>query len=273
MAMKRNRPSICSSGGAKTYSAHMFNTMWREPYTVGRGAFTDAADGSRDGPGGPGGMFIELPAGSGVPGSRRVAVALDSHGLRDAVIDRPVVPASRHIADRIDDIAARDHLAEDRVPTVEVRGRHGGDEELRAVCPRARVGHREQVRPVESQVGMDLVAELVTGTTGTRAERIAALDHEPGDHPVEDGSVVELRRARPAGCRVGPLPSALRELDEVPHRLGLVVREKPDHDRPAVGPQRCCKGIGHTEILSRPGQCPGTHARRRPQTRSGGPAY
>src|SRR5258707_1117008 len=119
---------------------------------------------------------------------------------------------------------------------------------------------------------MDLVAELVTGTTGTRAERIAALDHEPGDHPVEDGSVVELRRARPAGCRVGPLPSALRELDEVPHRLGRVVREKPDHDRPAVGPQRCCKDIGHTEILPRPGQCPGTHARRRPPMRSG-PAY
>src|SRR6266568_2415432 len=206
---------------------------------------------------GPGGMAMALAA-----RPRRAAVALDHYGLKYHVVDRSVVPAGLYLADRVNHLAARDYLAEDRVHAVEVRSRHGGDEELRPVRARTGVRHREQVGPVEDQIRMDLVGELVTRTSGPRSQRVATLDHEVRDYPVEDGPVVELRRSGLAGSRVGPLPSALRQFDEVTHRLRRMVGEEPDDDRPAVGPQRRGKGIGHTEILPRPTECPGTHAPR-----------
>ena len=49
------------------------------------------------------------------------------------------------------------HLAEDRVLAVEVRLRADGDEELRAVRAGPGVGHGQQVRLVEDQIGMDFV--------------------------------------------------------------------------------------------------------------------
>src|SRR6266700_2999659 len=218
------------------------------------GAEADTSEGEL----GPGGMAMSLAA-----RPRRAAVALDHHGLKYHVVDRPVVPAGLRLADRVNHLAARDYLAEDRVPAVEMRSRRGGDEELRAVRARPGVRHREQVGPVEGQVRMELVGERVTGTTGPRSQRVAALDHEVRYHPVEDGPVVELRRSGLAGSRVGPVPAALRQFDEVTHRLRRMVGKEPDDDRPAVGPQRRGKGIGHTEILPRTTQCPGTHAPER----------
>ena len=84
-----------------------------------------------------------------------------------------------------------------------------GDEELRAVGARAGVGHGQQVRPVEGQLGVELVAELVAGAAEALTERVAALDHEAADDPVEDRAVVErvggLLRGSPGGStRGGP---------------------------------------------------------------------
>src|SRR5215470_8240456 len=104
--------------------------------------------------------------------------ALDVDRLEHHVIDRPVVPARGHIADRVDYLPARGHLAEDGVLAGQPGRGHRGDEELRAVGPWSCVRHGEQVGPVECQVWVYLVGELVAGAAGAGPERVAALDHE-----------------------------------------------------------------------------------------------
>src|SRR4030081_1203155 len=56
-------------------------------------------------------------------------------------------------------------------------------EELRPADPRPARGHAYRTRLPGCRVG--LVRELVRRSTGSVAERIAALDDELGDHPVE----------------------------------------------------------------------------------------
>src|SRR5262249_59322363 len=85
----------------------------------------------------------------------------------------------------------------------------------------------QEVRGVEGQVGAKLVSELVPGAAGAGAERVPALDHETGNHSVEDRPVVELVLRGAPGPRVGPLAGALRQLDEVANRLGRLVGEEP----------------------------------------------
>jgi hypothetical protein len=58
---------------------------------------------------------------------------------------------------------------------------------------RAGVGHRQLARLVELvRRALGLVLELVAGAAHAGARRIAALDHEVGNHAMEDGSVVQL---------------------------------------------------------------------------------
>src|ERR1039457_5761826 len=141
------------------------------------------------------------------------------------------------------DVAALNDLAEDGVPAVEVGGGHGGYEELRPVGPGTRVRHGQQVGPVEGELRVELVGELAAGTAGTGTERVTALDHKVRDDPVEDRPVVKLGVGRLPGPWIGPFPCSLRQVDEVPHRLGRVVGEQPDGDRPAVCPQLCGNGV------------------------------
>src|ERR1022692_4651402 len=136
---------------------------------------------------GPGGTATALSG--GVPGA---VAAVDLDRLDDHVVDRTVVPARRRLADLVHHVAALNDLAEDGVPAVEVGGGHGGDEELRPVGPGTRVRHGQQVGPVEGEIRVELVGELVAGTAGTCSERVTALDHEVRDDPVEDRPVVEL---------------------------------------------------------------------------------
>src|SRR5688572_2689368 len=65
------------------------------------------------------------------------------------------------LLDRVDDVLAAAHLAEDRVLAVEPVGRDVGDEELAAVGVRAGVGHAEAADLVLGLTGADLVGELV----------------------------------------------------------------------------------------------------------------
>ena len=86
---------------------------------------------------------------------------------------RPVHRPGRRGGDRVDDRARVRvlDLAEDRVLAVQVRRRADRDEELRAVGARPGVGHREQVRAVELQLGVELVLER--GSPGRRGRRRA----------------------------------------------------------------------------------------------------
>src|SRR5206468_5779755 len=59
------------------------------------------------------------------------------------------------------------------------------------VCSSDLVGHGQQVGAVEGQLGVELVAELVTRAAVALTQRVAALDHEAVDDPVEHRAVVE----------------------------------------------------------------------------------
>ncbi len=63
------------------------------------------------------------------------------------------------------------------------------DEELAAVRIRTRVGHRQC--PPSVLARHRLVGEAVAGPSAAGAGRIAALNHESFDNPVEDDAVVE----------------------------------------------------------------------------------
>jgi hypothetical protein len=66
------------------------------------------------------------------------------------------------------------------------------DEELRAVGVRAGVRHRQRAHPVAvGPRGLQFVAKRYPGPPRPGAGRVAALDHEPFDHAVEDHPVVE----------------------------------------------------------------------------------
>ena len=77
------------------------------------------------------------------------------------------------------------------------------------------------------------------------AQRVAALDHEAGDHPVEDRPVVEAVAALLPGAGVDPLALALGQLGEVGDRLGRVVGEELHLDVAAVGLQGGVELLGH----------------------------
>jgi hypothetical protein len=70
---------------------------------------------------------------------------------------------------------------------------------------------------------VELVLELVPGTTGAGSFRAAALDHEVGNHPVEEEAVVE---------------AVAGKLGEVLDRLGGLVREELELDRSFAGVKR-----------------------------------
>ena len=165
--------------------------------------------------------------------------------------DRTVAGTGAGGADRVDHRPALGvgDLAEDGVLEVQVRGLGGGDEELAAVGVRSGVGHREQVRPVEAQLGVELVGEVVARAAGAAAQRVAALDHEVVDHPVEDGAVVERPVVFCPGARVGPLLGAGGQLDEVGDRLGGVVAEQVDLDVAGRGVQGGRLGCRHVVAL------------------------
>jgi hypothetical protein len=112
------------------------------------------------------------------------------------------------------------------VAAVEVRLSVQGDEELRAVSVGAAVGHREHAGAVVGEVVVELVFELVAGAAAAGTGRVAALDHEVLDDPVELDVVVQRVAANLAALGVGPRRGlgcrvvvrggvVLREVDEV----------------------------------------------------------
>src|SRR5256885_16075367 len=80
-----------------------------------------------------------------------------------------------------------------------------------------------------------LVGDRVARAARALPQGVAALDHELGEHAVEDGPVVERLVRLLAGPRVGPLLLPLGKLDEVLHRVGLLGGEETDADLAFAG--------------------------------------
>ena len=122
---------------------------------------------------------------------------------------------------------------------VEPRGRHGGNEELRAIgavdlavgaAAQAGVGHGQQIRLVELERRVDLVVEVIARAAGAGAQRATALDHEILDDAVEGEAIVEGLMAWLAGERIGPLLLAAGQAEEVLHGLRCLLVEQIDLD-------------------------------------------
>jgi hypothetical protein len=132
----------------------------------------------------------------------------------------------RHAGDLLDQIIVV-ALPKDVVVGVEMRSRNFSNEELRSVGVRSAVGHSEASRDIEGQVAL-FITETVAGASAAVAQRVTTLDHEVGNHAVEDGPVV--KRFVVHGCAAGrvlPVFSAGGEADEV-----------VDGNRGLVGEQR-----------------------------------
>src|SRR5208282_957878 len=82
-------------------------------------------------------------------------------------------------------------LAENGVPAIEAGVRHFGDKELRAVGVGSGVSVGESSGAIELDAGRSLILEFVAGIAGAVARRISTLNHELGNHTVEDSSVIE----------------------------------------------------------------------------------
>ncbi len=95
------------------------------------------------------------------------------------------------LLDHVDDMLSFDDLAEDAVLVVEPWGGDMGDKELRAVGAGSRVGHGQDAGALVAQAGVELVVEAVAGAAATVTARVAGLDHEVVDDPVETDAVVE----------------------------------------------------------------------------------
>src|SRR5438094_146998 len=138
---------------------------------------------------------------------------LDLDLLDHHVRARTVLRTRRSLGDGLDHVHPLRDLPEDGVlPVQPRRGRHR-DEELRPIGVRPRVGHGQQAGAVERWAARrTLVLELVAGASPARALRIAALDHEVGDDPVEDRAVVQRLGLRTAVAGIAPLALPPREL-------------------------------------------------------------
>ena len=136
------------------------------------------------------------------------------------------------------------------------------------LVPGPGVGHGQQVGLVEGQLGVELVGELVAGATGAGAGRVAALDHEAGDHPVEDRPVVEGALGAARGVLGRVLRGALGQLDEVADGLGRLKPEELDPDVATVGVQGRVE-VAHGAPSCHGGLCGRAHVVRRSQAEVG----
>src|SRR5581483_1764726 len=82
----------------------------------------------------------------------------------------------------VGDLLARNYFAEDRVMAVQMFGWRDRYEELAAIGIGPGVGHRQNAGTGKCVFIADFVLEFVTGRAVSRADRIAALDHEIRNH-------------------------------------------------------------------------------------------
>lgn len=125
------------------------------------------------------GLFIRIVVGL----ARKLTTVDDGH------IRGRLVGLRRHILDLAHHTLPVDHLSKNHVLAVEVGGRNGGDEELAAIRPRARIGHRQQKRAIMLEIEV-LVGEFLAvnrlAAGSVEGREITTLDHELLNDPMED---------------------------------------------------------------------------------------
>lgn len=140
----------------------------------------------------------------------RLAECVDADGLDDLIGLGAVVAVGLDLADRVDGLDAARQLAEGGILLVEMGRILMHDEELRAAGVRRRgTRHGEHaalvlqgvIHAIEEEFALDAIA----GASHARSLGAAALNHEAGDHAVEDQPVIE------AGvCKADEIINALR---------------------------------------------------------------
>mmetsp|Transcript_19742 Transcript_19742/g.45447 ORF Transcript_19742/g.45447 Transcript_19742/m.45447 type:complete len:229 (-) Transcript_19742:550-1236(-) len=114
----------------------------------------------------------------------RLAAAQAAGGADDCVASDAVGAFGRELVDRVHDVDALDHLAEDSVPAIEVRCGRDDDGEMARVGVGARIGGREQARLVVLK--REAARIVVKGASPHRAHTLhACLINEFIDDPVE----------------------------------------------------------------------------------------
>src|SRR5208283_4873813 len=105
-------------------------------------------------------------------------------------------------------------LAEDGVAAIEAGVGNFGDKKLTSVGVRPGVGVGETSGTIKFDVGRSFILEFVAGIAKAFAGGISTLDHELGDHAMEDGAVIE-RNAVLFVVRdgAGPIFGAVGEAD------------------------------------------------------------
>src|SRR5687768_13815893 len=82
---------------------------------------------------------------------------------------------------------------------------------------------------------MKLVREGIARSTDALPQRIAALDHEAVDHPVEDYAIIVGLLDATVAPRVRPFLGAFGQLDEVRHGLRHLFVEQANGEAPLSG--------------------------------------
>ncbi len=100
---------------------------------------------------------------------------------------------------RIDEIAlfnGEKHIfsccktAKDAVFAIQPVGGNVGDKELAAVGAGTGIGHTEDARSIMFESGIELIFELISGSTSACAGGIAPLDHEIVDDTVKGAAII-----------------------------------------------------------------------------------
>src|SRR6185312_1993741 len=157
--------------------------------------------------------------------------SLDGNRVQLHVFHWTVLSVALGLGDAVHNVLTLDDLAEDGVIAGEPVGCRNSNEELAAVSIGAGVGHGEFAGFVEFvRRALGFVRKLIAGTAGASAQRISSLDHEIGNHAMEDSVVVEWHVGLLSAAGVGPLARAFGEFNEILHRVGSVLFKKTADD-------------------------------------------
>src|SRR5215831_1945060 len=144
-------------------------------------------------------------------------------------------------------------LAENGVSAVQMRRWHFSDKELRAVGIRARVGHGQATGAIKCEAGVEFILKAIARPANTLSQRIAALNHEAGNHPMKNGSVKQRTARLLAGFRISPFFGSGGQPDKVFYCLGRVGREELAREIAGRGVENSCG-----RLFGRGGLCAAT---------------